>query len=98
MNITKKKTGSSISKSLDKQTAHNLCNPEEWYTRVDIMHKLEDINPLYLMSDQTFFKWIRDFYKGTFKKQGLTTYYQGIHLNPVLDAIIAFKERYIKEK
>ena len=91
---TSKKTGLSIKRFIDRQIAHNLCNPEEWYSRVDIMHKLEDINPLYLVSDQTFFKWIRDFYKGSFKKQGLITLYQGIHLNPVLDAIIAFKERY----
>ena len=98
MTTIKKKTGCSINQAIELAVPHYLCKPDEWYSRVDVMYKLEEINPLYLVSNQTFFKWIRDFYKGTLKKHGRTTCYQGKHLNPILDAIIAFKERYVKEK
>lgn len=94
MTTTKKKTSISINKAVERAVPHYLCKPEEWYNRKDIMNKLEEINPFYLVSDQTFYGWIRGYYKGTFKKQGLITFYQGLYLNPVLDAIIAFKERY----
>lgn len=94
MPTTKKKTGRSIERALELAVPHYICKPEEWYNRKDIMDKLEEINPLYLVSDQTFFCWIRKYYSGTFKKQGLITFYQGLYLNPVLDNLMAFKELY----
>ena len=94
MLTTKKKSGCSIDRIIESSIPHSLCKPEEWYNKEEIMNKLEELNPLYLVSDQTFYGWIRKYYKGTFKKQGLVTLYQGLYINPVIDGIISFKERY----
>lgn len=94
MDTIKKKTGRSMKEAINKATSHNLCKSEEWYSRKEIMDKLEEINSCYLISDQTFFYWVRQLYTGTLKKQGLITYYEGKHINPVLDTLIAFKEQY----
>ena len=98
MTTIKKKTRCSIGQAIELAIPHYLCKSDEWYNRKDIMNKLEELNSFYLMSDQTFYGWIRRYYKGTFKKHGIITLYQGLYLNPVLDAIIAFKERYVREK
>lgn len=88
---TKKKTGRSIERAIAIAIPYHLCKPDEWYTRKEVMDKLEEINPLYLISVQSFSYWIRYIYKGSFKKQGSTTLYQGQYINPVLDALISFK-------
>lgn len=91
MKIPKKKTGRSIAKAIDIATPYHLCINDEWYSKTDIMDKLEEINPYYVISDQVFYYWLRKLYIGTFKKAGTTTLYQGVFINVVLDTLIAFK-------
>ena len=72
MTTTKEKTSISINKAVERAVPHYLCKPEEWYNRKDIMNKLEEINPFYLVSDQTFYGWIGDITKELLKTR---TYY-----------------------
>ncbi len=90
--IASKKTGKSISSFVLKSVPHNLFKEYEWYSREEVNDKLEDLNPLYTMSNQTFLYWMKKLYAGTFKKHSNTTLYQGAHLNPVIDVLIAFKK------
>lgn len=91
MKILKKKTGRSIAKAIALTISYHLCNNDEWYSKTDIMDKLEEVNPYYVISDQVFYYWLRKLYMGTFKKKGTTTLYQGVFINVVLDILIAFK-------
>jgi len=88
----KKQTGKSILRAQEKSTSHYICKENSWYSKTEIMEKLNVINPLYTLSDQSFYYWIRLLYKGTFKQEGLTKFYQGKYLNPVLDTYISFKQ------
>lgn len=91
MDTIKKKPGRSIQNATTRTQPYHLCKDNEWYSREDIITKLYDLNPLYILSKQTFFYWIRQLYKGSFKKIGLITLYQGKYINPVIDTLIAFK-------
>lgn len=91
MKIIKKKTGRSIERAIALATPYRLCNNDEWYSKTDIMDKLEEVNPYYVISDQVFYYWVRKLYIGTLKKVGTITLYQGVFINVVLDTLIAFK-------
>lgn len=91
MKILKKKTGRSIEKAIALAIPYHLCIEDEWYSKTDIMDKLEKVNPYYVISDQMFYYWLRKLYIGTFKKEGTTTLYHGVFINVVLDTLIAFK-------
>jgi len=88
----KKQTGKSILRAQEKSTPHCICRDGHWYSKAETMEKLKLINPFYILSDQSFYYWIRLLYKGTFKQEGLTKFYQGKYLNPVLDTYISFKQ------